>query len=85
MICNLVAWTGELVFPLAATLSRPPANNLQPKVHAMLSAELIALEDRYGAHNYAPLDVVIERAAGALGVRHRKAGAIWIFWRPTPQ
>ena len=28
-------------------------------------AELIALEDRYGAHNYHPLDVVIERAAGA--------------------
>lgn len=31
----------------------------------MLPAELIALEDRYGAHNYAPLDVVIERASGA--------------------
>ncbi len=28
-------------------------------------AELIALEDRYGAHNYHPLDVVIERASGA--------------------
>ena len=27
--------------------------------------ELIALEDRYGAHNYHPLDVVIERASGA--------------------
>src|SRR5664280_3436820 len=35
------------------------------KVFAMLSAELIALEDRYGAHNYAPLDVVVERASGA--------------------
>lgn len=31
----------------------------------MLPAELIALEDRYGAHNYSPLDVVIERASGA--------------------
>jgi ornithine--oxo-acid transaminase len=31
----------------------------------MLSTELIAIEDRYGAHNYDPLDVVIERAAGA--------------------
>jgi len=31
----------------------------------MLPAELIALEDRYGAHNYHPLDVVIERASGA--------------------
>ncbi len=28
------------------------------------SAELIALEDQYGAHNYHPLDVVIERAEG---------------------
>jgi ornithine--oxo-acid transaminase len=26
--------------------------------------ELIALEDRWGAHNYHPLDVVVERAAG---------------------
>ena len=31
----------------------------------MLPGELIALEDRYGAHNYDPLDVVIERASGA--------------------
>jgi len=31
----------------------------------MHPAELIALEDCYGAHNYAPLDVVIERASGA--------------------
>jgi ornithine--oxo-acid transaminase len=31
----------------------------------MLPAELIALEDRYGAHNYHPLDVVVERASGA--------------------
>jgi ornithine--oxo-acid transaminase len=30
-----------------------------------LAAGLIALEDQYGAHNYHPLDVVIERAAGA--------------------
>jgi len=28
------------------------------------SAELIAMEDRYGAHNYHPLDVVITRAEG---------------------
>lgn len=31
----------------------------------MLAAGLISLEDRYGAHNYHPLDVVIERASGA--------------------
>lgn len=30
----------------------------------MNAQELIALEDRYGAHNYKPLDVVIERAQG---------------------
>jgi len=31
----------------------------------MLPAELITLEDRYGAHNYDPLDVIVERASGA--------------------
>jgi ornithine--oxo-acid transaminase len=31
----------------------------------VLASELIALEDRLGAHNYHPLDVVIERASGA--------------------
>jgi ornithine--oxo-acid transaminase len=30
-----------------------------------LAADLIAYEDQYGAHNYHPLNVVIERAAGA--------------------
>ena len=29
------------------------------------AAALIALEDQYGAHNYHPLDVVVERASGA--------------------
>jgi ornithine--oxo-acid transaminase len=31
----------------------------------MLSNELIAIEDQFGAHNYHPLDVVVERASGA--------------------
>jgi len=31
----------------------------------MVSAGLIELENQYGAHNYEPLDVVIERASGA--------------------
>jgi ornithine--oxo-acid transaminase len=31
----------------------------------MQAAELIALEDRYGVHNYHPLDVVVERASGS--------------------
>lgn len=30
----------------------------------MQTSELIALEDRYGAHNYHPLDVVLERGEG---------------------
>jgi ornithine--oxo-acid transaminase len=31
----------------------------------VLPSQLIGLEERYGAHNYHPLDVVIERASGA--------------------
>jgi ornithine--oxo-acid transaminase len=31
---------------------------------ADLGADLIRVEDRWGAHNYRPLDVVVERAAG---------------------
>ena len=30
-----------------------------------LTADLVALEERWGAHNYHPLDVVIDRAEGA--------------------
>ena len=32
---------------------------------ALTGAQLIALEDRYGAHNYHPLDVVVAHASGA--------------------
>src|ERR1041384_2650157 len=36
-----------------------------PDAHSRgLAAELIESEDRWGAHNYRPLDVVIERASG---------------------
>ena len=41
----------------------PPASPVA--AIAKLSEELIALEDKYGAHNYQPLDVVISRASGA--------------------
>ncbi len=34
------------------------------EAQALNAHELIAMEDRYGAHNYHPLDVVIERAEG---------------------
>jgi ornithine--oxo-acid transaminase len=33
--------------------------------HPMTVTDLVALEERYGAHNYHPLDVVIERGEGA--------------------
>src|SRR5215469_2977352 len=32
--------------------------------HDSTTSRLIALEDQYGAHNYKPLDVVVERASG---------------------
>jgi ornithine--oxo-acid transaminase len=42
-----------------------PANPANPAKGAHPQpADLIALEDRYGAHNYHPLDVVVERAQG---------------------
>ena len=31
----------------------------------LIAEELIALEERYGAHNYHPLDIVVERGEGA--------------------
>ena len=31
----------------------------------MNTQDYIAIEDQYGAHNYHPLDVVIEKAEGA--------------------
>jgi len=43
---------------LQAAEVEPPANE------TLSSAELIALEERYGAHNYHPLDVVVARAEG---------------------
>ena len=39
------------------------ANDTGPQMSK--STDLIALEDRYGAHNYHPLDVVIARAEGS--------------------
>ena len=30
----------------------------------MITKDYIALEEKYGAHNYNPLDVVIDRAEG---------------------
>ena len=38
---------------------------MQPAKCRAPAEELIALEDQWGAHNYHPLDIVVERAAGA--------------------
>src|ERR1700755_3059805 len=35
-----------------------------PVIHHLTTKDYIQLEDLYGAHNYHPLDVVIERAEG---------------------
>src|SRR5215210_5005126 len=37
---------------------------LQEKKNVLRTADYIALEERYGAHNYHPLDVVVSRAEG---------------------
>ena len=43
-----------------------PGDAMQTTEEQLLNAkEFIALEEEYGAHNYHPLDVVIERAEGA--------------------
>ena len=42
----------------------PTRHGEKPARDRATSADLIALEDRYGAHHYHPLDVVIERAEG---------------------
>ena len=66
--CLVMKLTPELP-PVPA--SRQPApveiGSPQPTESAgrMSAADAIALENRYGAHNYHPLDVVVERAEGA--------------------
>src|ERR1700688_4563716 len=48
----------------SADRSQPPQTTFGLDT-PLLASELIDLEERYGAHNYHPLDVVIERASGA--------------------
>ncbi|HUP25812.1 MAG TPA: ornithine--oxo-acid transaminase [Thermoanaerobaculia bacterium] len=43
----------------------PPATTAAPATTPSTAEDFIALEDRYGARNYKPLDVVIDRAEGA--------------------
>ncbi len=54
-----------LVMKLTPELHRVDAVPEKESRERQQDADLIAMEDRYGAHNYHPLDVVIERAQGA--------------------
>ena len=45
------------------------------------TADFVALEERYGAHNYHPLDVVVARAEG-VWVWDVEGAGTWTSWRP---
>lgn len=44
--------------------SSSAASRAEPAEHALTSEEVYAREDRYGAHNYHPLPVALERGEG---------------------
>ena len=50
--------------PLIASCQPLLQRNIMPVMDRLQTQDFIELEDRYGAHNYHPLDVVIERAEG---------------------
>ena len=54
-----------LVMKLTPKVHKAPGGKDDAMPREDVAAGLIALEERYGAHNYHPLDVVIERAQGA--------------------
>jgi ornithine--oxo-acid transaminase len=54
-----------LVMKLTTELHATRGGEEETTMQSKSEAELIALEEEYGAHNYHPLDVVIERAQGA--------------------
>lgn len=60
--CLVMKLTPELHVPPRSTSTSEAPN--QPS-QSSATDELVALEDMYGAHNYHPLDVVIESAQGA--------------------
>lgn len=49
----------------ASTTAESPRETMQLTSQYSAANDLIALEEKYGAHNYHPLDVVIESAQGA--------------------
>jgi ornithine--oxo-acid transaminase len=72
--CRLAAWNNrekekrtkfsnhaQAVDMASSVLHSDTADDLS---HNSTTSRLIALEDKYGAHNYKPLDVVVERASG---------------------
>ena len=50
----------------------------------MTTKEFIQIEEKYGAHNYHPLDVVLHKAK-AFGFTMLTEKNIWIASQPTPQ
>ncbi len=49
--------------------SSSAASRAEPAERALTSEEVYAREDRYGAHNYHPLPVVLERGEGECRTR----------------
>lgn len=49
---------------MAGTVLQHDAIDRSTRDQETTTSRLIALEDKYGAHNYKPLDVVVERASG---------------------
>src|SRR5512135_1309078 len=56
--------TGANIVPIRGPCDRLCAEGIQQNGATVNSLEYIALEEKYGAHNYHPLDVVIEHAEG---------------------
>src|SRR5512135_2002549 len=56
--------TGANIVPIRGPCDRLCAEGIQQNGATVNSLEYIALEEKYGAHNYHPLDVVIEHAQG---------------------
>jgi ornithine--oxo-acid transaminase len=60
-----------------------------PVIDQLLTKDFIELEELYGAHNYHPLDVVIERAEGVWvydvdGKRYLDCLAVLFCRQPGP-
>lgn len=68
--CSCGLWTFACLralwyHPIPAAKRRAKCSQRSEQVQVMRTEDYIALEERYNAHNYKPLDVVITRAQGA--------------------